>query len=119
MTKWKHILSQIDVRKKTALCALCGLVHIAPRENGKWRCGKDTKERMHIRKQSLLKKKRDALGLMCEICKSKDRLVWDHDHKTDRFRGTLCRWCNLAIGLMDDDPERLVAAAEYIVTRKE
>lgn len=41
----------------------------------------------------------------------------DHDHETDEVRGLLCGRCNKAIGFMDDDPERLVAAAEYLKRR--
>jgi hypothetical protein len=33
-------------------------------------------------------------------------------------RGLLCQPCNSAIGLMDDSPGRLVAAAEYIRTAR-
>lgn len=38
----------------------------------------------------------------------------DHDHKTDRLRGFLCRPCNLALGLMKDDPAKLHGLAKYL-----
>ena len=41
-------------------------------------------------------------------------LVVDHCHKTGQRRDLLCSRCNLAIGLFDDDPDRLRAAAEYL-----
>lgn len=50
----------------------------------------------------------------CAICNSTEDLVGDHDHSTGEPRGILCRNCNLAIGNMRDDPERLVAAAAYL-----
>lgn len=38
----------------------------------------------------------------------------DHDHVTGQIRGLLCNRCNPALGMMDDDPHRLIRAAEYL-----
>ena len=47
----------------------------------------------------------------CAICGGEvDRLRVDHDHETGGVRGLLCHGCNTALGLMADDPERLLAA---------
>ena len=69
---------------------------------------------------------RVAQGDLCAICKNPEtdlhrtasgvvrELSIDHDHKTGAVRSLLCGRCNKAIGLMLDDPERLIAAAEYL-----
>lgn len=64
----------------------------------------------------------DAQNGQCAICSSEiegKNLHRDHDHQTGEWRGLLCRDCNLAIGLMRDDPDRMVAAAFYVVKNKD
>lgn len=38
----------------------------------------------------------------------------DHDHNTGKVRGWLCRACNLSVGLLGDDVERMARAIEYV-----
>lgn len=42
------------------------------------------------------------------------RLAVDHNHETGEVRGLLCLSCNVALGLVDDDVNRLLALAEYL-----
>lgn len=53
----------------------------------------------------------------CAICRSLPDephgvLVVDHDHMTDRVRQLLCNNCNMALGLLRDDP---ITATEVVV----
>ena len=56
----------------------------------------------------------------CAICNihkkdiDNDVLCIDHDHKTGKVRGLLCRKCNSGIGMLKDDPSTLRKAAEYL-----
>jgi Recombination endonuclease VII len=63
----------------------------------------------------------EAAGGRCEICRTdkpggKRIRFWmiDHDHATGDVRGILCENCNRALGMMQDDPDRLRAAAAYL-----
>ena len=50
----------------------------------------------------------------CQICKEHKPLLPDHDHKTGRVRGVLCRQCNAAIGLMYDSADNVERALGYL-----
>lgn len=52
----------------------------------------------------------------CAICGANEDLELhvDHDHRTKKVRGLLCGKCNKAIGLLNDDPDLLVAAKNYL-----
>ena len=55
---------------------------------------------------------------VCAICqqsqRSGRRLDVDHEHETGTVRGLLCNRCNRGLGLFQDSPALLRAAAEYL-----
>ncbi len=61
----------------------------------------------------------EAFTGKCYVCgvpevECQIRLNIDHDHKTGRFRGWLCRKCNVAVGYLSDNKEVILRLAEYI-----
>jgi hypothetical protein len=38
--------------------------------------------------------------IKCEICDKTDKIVFDHDHEKNEFRGWLCDGCNRSIGML-------------------
>lgn len=55
---------------------------------------------------------------ICEVCKiSCERICYDHNHQTGKFRGWLCNNCNTSIGQARDDPTLLKALAIYLEER--
>lgn len=62
----------------------------------------------------------------CYVCGSSLRLTLDHDHSCcpvgnscqNCVRGILCHKCNTAAGLLNDDYERMIALASYILSSR-
>lgn len=70
------------------------------------------RRRYGITLEQLHQMERQQKGV-CAICLEKPkqgRLVVDHDHKTGKIRGLLCRSCNYCLGAFDD-----LAVAERLV----
>jgi len=70
------------------------------------------------RKYGLTLEAFDALlasqGGGCAVCGRADADNVDHDHITGRVRGILCFNCNVAIGHVAEDEDRLVALMTYL-----
>lgn len=55
---------------------------------------------------------------VCAICGDEGTLCIDHDHKTGKVRGLLCRRCNIGLGHFRDDTVALTNAVAYLELRK-
>jgi hypothetical protein len=59
----------------------------------------------------------EAQGGVCAICLAepgKRRLAVDHDHDSGRVRGLLCSQCNTGLGSLQDDPDLVWLAFQYL-----
>lgn len=117
---------------KTNICGKCDTPHVM--YGGKLQC-RPCRQRMnkayyHNNKERVLTQMTSKLyGITkseasefrarteCEVCGGGPRgkgLHIDHNHATGLIRGVLCHGCNLALGNVEDNPERLRALAEYL-----
>jgi Recombination endonuclease VII len=80
--------------------------------------------RLGISVDDLLRMVEEQQGF-CAICGAEETLsrsgkvqslALDHNHETGEIRGLLCSKCNLALGLMDDNPDILRAALAYLTS---
>lgn len=58
-------------------------------------------------------------GGMCAVCGGPQQHGWshfcvDHRHSDGQVRGLLCDFCNRAVGLLKDDPDRALRMAKYL-----
>lgn len=63
----------------------------------------------------------EAQGGACAVCSRpgggtsrSDRLYVDHNHETGAVRGLLCLFCNMALGQLGEDADRIRQLADYI-----
>lgn len=66
---------------------------------------------------SKIYKKQNGLCLICQKPEADiygNLLAIDHDHKTGKVRGLLCRKCNSALGLLKDDINNIKRAVSYL-----
>lgn len=59
--------------------------------------------------------KQNGTCAICRLpCATGRKLCIDHDHKTGKVRGLLCRTCNSGIGLLKEDIDTLKRAVQYL-----
>ena len=79
-------------------------------KNNNWKGGKS----MNYRIKHSPRPKPD----ICEICRESGLICYDHDHETGKFRGWICDKCNKTLGFAKENPQRLIAIADYIIRHK-
>ena len=107
-------------------CAVCGRTRLKKKGNyyacrlSQWRW-RQTKEVRRLKKHKVTEVEYQTLwvkqGRCCAICRKTPELVIfhiDHDHKTGKVRGILCRACNLMLGMAKDQPDTLRNGAAYL-----
>lgn len=50
----------------------------------------------------------------CEICGTETQLFVDHCHNTNKYRGLICRNCNLMLGYAKDNINTLLSGVQYL-----
>lgn len=59
-------------------------------------------------------------GPLCPICGNPNKQPHiDHCHKTGQVRGLICRRCNIALGMLLDNPKACLRAAIYLQSSTE
>lgn len=104
-------LVQTQIWRKTPKGRLAAKLYA--RQNRAKDCYKHVK-----RKYGLTAEAYDALVAVgrCEVCGASfdGRPSVDHDHKTGKVRGVLCKHCNTMLGYAKDDPAVLRQGANYL-----
>jgi hypothetical protein len=128
MGVWKHRLSGINEELKQGKCAECGLVNlywspclqhwICRNKIRKKKREYKIKHKGNRKKYPYVSRFAKFKGKICEICGSTKTPCAYHDHKTNKFRGTLCRTCNSGLGMFKDDSELLSKAISYLQMKR-
>jgi Autographiviridae endonuclease VII len=103
--------------------------------NPAWHKSPERRMRAKLRKFGLTQQEYDARlseqGGVCAICRQPETrlnnatgsyggeqktksLALDHDRRTNTARGILCQDCNLAVGLLKEDPSIAESLATYL-----
>lgn len=104
-------------RNKKRLCLSCHqkrlhLYEKSPKGKQK-RKGYNFKRQYNFSVDEFQKLKKQQKG-RCAICHKRKQLCVDHNHKSRKIRGLLCRTCNLAIGFFFDQIQLLEEAIRYL-----
>lgn len=53
-------------------------------------------------------------GTCCKLCGSTQKIVFDHHHEKDIFRGWICDGCNRSIGMLGESLHSLIRVVNYL-----
>src|SRR3990167_1958797 len=89
----------------------------AKRRSKEWYAKRGNKERRYMYNRASWLRQIEKLEKIagrkrpeaCEICQIKGVMMFDHDHKTGKFRGWICMKCNTVLGKVNDDKKILEA----------
>lgn len=122
----RHKLLEKNEETMTGVCAVCGPVAVLWRNNRNLRyvvC--KTARNLDRHKYGKLPLPPNTLALLasqnnsCAICKDPlliNDVNMDHCHESNRWRGSLCRNCNLGLGYFKDNVESMQNAIDYVNT---
>jgi hypothetical protein len=108
MSKWVHRLYKLNPTNRTAICAVCGPVHVYTQGRNRFRCA------IAVNKRKILTPRPNV----CEICQIEPASCYDHDHNTGKHRGWLCPACNKMLGFSKDNIKTLQAGIMYLNKEK-
>lgn len=111
-----HTMVTKDLVSRTGSCLWCGPIRLSCR--GGCSVGHHLNQVSVDHGLTLGQAEVMRSGKTCEICDQPAEAV-DHDHVTGKIRGVLCHHCNRGIGLFEDNPDMLKAAAEYLIRKSE
>jgi hypothetical protein len=64
--------------------------------------------------EKMLAKQNNVCAICDKPCSTGRFLAVDHDHTTGAVRALLCQNCNVAIGFLGEDTDRMAKAIEYL-----
>jgi len=128
----QHSLTNVDYDARTGVCSICGPTNVYTRMRTRDGHRYPTAEcsamsQVRAKKSTLWVKygvtieqyqtMLEAQDGRCAICRreSEKPLCVDHNHETGKVRGLLCWHCNIALGKLQDDPEVVRAALNYLI----
>ena len=115
-------------------CKVCRLTYLANNKEKTHKYGKEYRKNNKDKTRNYSLKRNYGITLeqkqqiyvkqnkKCAICpryiETVNSACVDHEHTTGKIREILCRKCNSALGLLQDNPEICFAAGNYILKHR-